>query len=138
MLVVTTGTNEQPFDRLVGAAATLSATTNNHLRGQANWPVLLLVLLYGLALVIRRRWISRDGGTFEFVVPWTERYLSWATPAVRNRTLQVWESFPRPADFRGWKVPEILLSGNHAEVERWRSELRERSTTWVHGTSLLT
>ncbi|HET6626439.1 MAG TPA: DUF2550 domain-containing protein [Nocardioidaceae bacterium] len=30
--------------------------------------VLLLVLLYGLALVIRRRWISRHGGTFEFSV----------------------------------------------------------------------
>ena len=30
--------------------------------------------------------------------------------------------YTRPADFRGWKVPEILLSGNHAEVERWRSE----------------
>jgi hypothetical protein len=27
--------------------------------------VLLLVLLYGLCLVVRRRWISRDGGTFE-------------------------------------------------------------------------
>ncbi len=30
--------------------------------------VLLLVLVYGLALVIRRRWISRHGGTFEFSV----------------------------------------------------------------------
>jgi hypothetical protein len=30
--------------------------------------VLLLVLLYGLALVVRRRWISRHGGTFEFSV----------------------------------------------------------------------
>jgi hypothetical protein len=30
--------------------------------------LLLLALLYGLALVVRRRWISRDGGTFEFSV----------------------------------------------------------------------
>jgi hypothetical protein len=30
--------------------------------------VLLLVLFYGLALIIRRRWISRHGGTFEFSV----------------------------------------------------------------------
>ncbi|MGH3334134.1 MAG: DUF2550 domain-containing protein [Nocardioidaceae bacterium] len=30
--------------------------------------LLLLVLLYGLALVVRRRWISREGGTFEFSV----------------------------------------------------------------------
>ncbi len=30
--------------------------------------------------------------------------------------------YTRPADFRGWKVPEILLSGNHAEIARWRRE----------------
>jgi hypothetical protein len=30
--------------------------------------LLLLALLYGIALVVRRRWISRDGGTFEFSV----------------------------------------------------------------------
>ncbi len=28
--------------------------------------------------------------------------------------------YTRPADFRGWKVPEILLSGNHAEIAAWR------------------
>ena len=28
--------------------------------------------------------------------------------------------FTRPADFRGWKVPEVLLSGDHAKVARWR------------------
>jgi len=30
--------------------------------------------------------------------------------------------YTRPADFRNWKVPEILLSGNHAEILRWRKE----------------
>ena len=30
--------------------------------------------------------------------------------------------FTRPAEFRGWKVPEILLSGNHAEIAKWRKE----------------
>jgi tRNA (guanine37-N1)-methyltransferase len=28
--------------------------------------------------------------------------------------------YTRPADFRGWKVPEVLLGGNHAEIEKWR------------------
>ena len=28
--------------------------------------------------------------------------------------------YTRPAEFRGWKVPEILLSGNHEEIRRWR------------------
>ena len=30
--------------------------------------------------------------------------------------------YTRPADFRGWKVPEVLLSGNHAEIAKWRKE----------------
>ncbi|HVW09023.1 MAG TPA: tRNA (guanosine(37)-N1)-methyltransferase TrmD [Bryobacteraceae bacterium] len=28
----------------------------------------------------------------------------------------------RPADFRGWKVPEALLSGHHAEIAKWREQ----------------
>src|SRR5207244_12094220 len=30
--------------------------------------------------------------------------------------------YTRPAEFRGWKVPEVLLSGNHAQIEKWRKE----------------
>jgi tRNA (guanine37-N1)-methyltransferase len=30
--------------------------------------------------------------------------------------------FTRPAEFRGWKIPEVLLSGNHAEIAKWRKE----------------
>jgi tRNA (guanine37-N1)-methyltransferase len=36
--------------------------------------------------------------------------------------------YTRPADFRGWKVPEVLLSGNHAEIARWRSETAREKT----------
>jgi tRNA (guanine37-N1)-methyltransferase len=28
--------------------------------------------------------------------------------------------YTRPATYRGWPVPEVLLSGNHAEIEAWR------------------
>ncbi|WP_080840102.1 tRNA (guanosine(37)-N1)-methyltransferase TrmD [Cohnella massiliensis] len=28
--------------------------------------------------------------------------------------------YTRPPEFRGWKVPDVLLSGNHAEIDRWR------------------
>ena len=31
-------------------------------------------------------------------------------------------AYTRPLDFRGWKVPDILLSGNHAKIEQWRYE----------------
>lgn len=30
--------------------------------------------------------------------------------------------YTRPADFRGWTVPEVLIGGNHAEVAKWRRE----------------
>jgi tRNA (guanine37-N1)-methyltransferase len=30
--------------------------------------------------------------------------------------------YTRPAEIRGWKVPEVLLSGNHAEIAKWRKE----------------
>jgi tRNA (guanine37-N1)-methyltransferase len=49
---------------------------------------------------------------------------------VGNRDSTVNESFEegildcpqwtRPADFRGWKAPEVLLGGNHAEIRKWR------------------
>ena len=28
--------------------------------------------------------------------------------------------YTRPVDFRGWRVPDILLSGNHAKIDQWR------------------
>jgi tRNA (guanine37-N1)-methyltransferase len=36
--------------------------------------------------------------------------------------------YTRPADFRGWAVPEVLRSGDHAEVARWRREQAQRRT----------
>ncbi|MEY2409576.1 MAG: tRNA (guanine37-N1)-methyltransferase [Verrucomicrobiota bacterium] len=36
--------------------------------------------------------------------------------------------YTRPADFRGMKVPEVLMSGHHAEIEKWRSaQARQRT-----------
>ena len=52
--------------------------------------------------------------------------------ALGSETSAVYESFSeglldypqytRPPEFRGMKVPEVLLSGNHAEIARWRQE----------------
>jgi tRNA (guanine37-N1)-methyltransferase len=52
--------------------------------------------------------------------------------ALGSETSAVFESFSeglldhpqytRPPDFRGMKVPDVLLSGNHAQIERWRKE----------------
>ncbi len=37
--------------------------------------------------------------------------------------------YTRPADFRGWRVPDVLLSGDHARIDAWRRE-RSRARTW--------
>jgi len=36
--------------------------------------------------------------------------------------------YTRPVEFRTWRVPEVLLSGNHAEISRWRREQSLRRT----------
>lgn len=41
---------------------------------------------------------------------------SRATP----RTILDFPHYTRPAEFRGWKVPDVLIGGHHAEVARWR------------------
>jgi tRNA (guanine37-N1)-methyltransferase len=38
-----------------------------------------------------------------------------------NHTLLDFPHYTRPAEFRGWAVPQILIGGNHAEVAKWRS-----------------
>ena len=39
-----------------------------------------------------------------------------------SQGLLEYPQFTRPSEFRGMKVPEVLLSGNHAEIARWRAE----------------
>jgi tRNA (guanine37-N1)-methyltransferase len=41
-------------------------------------------------------------------------------PQVPNRCLLDYPHYTRPPSFRGWDVPEVLLSGNHEEIRRWR------------------
>jgi tRNA (guanine37-N1)-methyltransferase len=43
--------------------------------------------------------------------------------------------YTRPASYRGWEVPEVLLSGHHAQVRTWRLEQARRRTSeaWVPG-----
>jgi len=44
--------------------------------------------------------------------------------------------YTRPAEFRGWKVPEVLLSGNHEEIRRWRRR-QALEKTWRRRPDLL-
>jgi tRNA (guanine37-N1)-methyltransferase len=65
---------------------------------------------------------------------------SFAVPAgapaeVRHGLLDC-PHYTRPAEFRGWKVPEVLLSGNHQEVRQWRQR-RALEKTWRRRPDLL-
>jgi len=44
--------------------------------------------------------------------------------------------YTRPAEYRGWKVPEVLLSGNHRDIEAWRRREAIRRT-WLRRPELL-
>jgi tRNA (guanine37-N1)-methyltransferase len=44
--------------------------------------------------------------------------------------------YTRPAEFRGWIVPDVLRSGNHALIENWRREQSLRRT-WERRPDLL-
>jgi tRNA (guanine37-N1)-methyltransferase len=44
-------------------------------------------------------------------------------PTISNQQLTInseYDQYTKPADFRGWKVPDILLSGDHGKIEKWR------------------
>lgn len=51
-----------------------------------------------------------------------------ATDESFSHGLLEYPHYTRPAEFRGWKVPEVLISGNHAAIDKWRREqARERT-----------
>jgi tRNA (guanine37-N1)-methyltransferase len=44
--------------------------------------------------------------------------------------------YTRPGSYQGWDVPEVLLSGNHAEIELWRRK-ESLKRTWERRRDLL-
>jgi tRNA (guanine37-N1)-methyltransferase len=46
--------------------------------------------------------------------------MSDRSPQIANRGILDFPHYTRPQTFRGWEVPEILMSGNHEEIRRWR------------------
>ncbi len=45
-----------------------------------------------------------------------------------SNSLLEYPQYTRPAEFRGWRVPDVLLSGNHAQINRWRRKESLRKT----------
>lgn len=48
--------------------------------------------------------------------------------SAENEGLLDCPQYTRPAEFRGWKVPEVLLGGNHEEIKRWRRDASRGKT----------
>ena len=62
--------------------------------------------------------------------------LGEAGPASAGQGLLDSPHYTRPAEFHGWKVPEVLLSGNHEEIRQWRRR-RSLEKTWRKRPELL-
>jgi tRNA (guanine37-N1)-methyltransferase len=45
-----------------------------------------------------------------------------------SQNLLEYPQYTRPANYKGWAVPDVLLSGNHSEIERWRKTESIRKT----------
>ncbi|MFV1917418.1 MAG: tRNA (guanosine(37)-N1)-methyltransferase TrmD [Patescibacteria group bacterium] len=50
--------------------------------------------------------------------------------SLRDKPLTILDfpQYTRPENYSGWKVPEVLLSGNHAEIEKWRKKQSVKRT----------
>ena len=59
--------------------------------------------------------ITEESGAFESFSPELEGGLEYP-------------HYTRPAEFRGWHVPDVLLSGDHGKIEEWRREQSRRRT----------
>ena len=51
-----------------------------------------------------------------------------ATDESFSHGLLEYPHYTRPAEFRGMKVPEVLMSGHHAEIEQWRARQARQRT----------
>ncbi len=47
---------------------------------------------------------------------------------VTNHGILDYPHYTRPPSFRGWAVPEVLMSGNHEEIRRWRRQQALKKT----------
>lgn len=60
---------------------------------------------------------------------------STATESFSQGLLE-YPQYTRPADYKGWTVPDVLVSGNHAQIERWQ-RIEAIKRTWLRRPDLL-
>jgi len=59
-----------------------------------------------------------------------------ATTESFSQGLLEYPQYTRPADYKGWTVPDVLVSGNHAQIERWQ-RIEAIKRTWLRRPDLL-
>ena len=52
----------------------------------------------------------------------------WDSDPAAETQLVEHPHYTRPAEFRGWKVPDVLISGDHEAVRKWRHEAALKKT----------
>lgn len=67
--------------------------------------------------------VSSQVSAFSEATDFDRGFLPSPKSLVRNRGILDYPHYTRPADFRGWKVPDVLIGGNHAEVAKWRRKM---------------
>ncbi len=77
-----------------------------------------------------------DLGVAQHAAPLQERNAQRRPGNGDGNLLLDYPHYTRPAEFRGWAVPEVLIGGNHAEVAKWRAAAA-REKTWRNRPDLL-
>lgn len=134
--------SERDYDELIYMTPdgkTFSQNTANSLSTKKNLAI-LCGHYKGVDERIREQYITKEISIGDYVLSGGELAAAVLTDAIvrlvpgvlNDETSALTDSFQddllappvytRPSDFRGWKVPEILLSGNEGAIEAWREE----------------
>jgi tRNA (guanine37-N1)-methyltransferase len=70
-------------------------------------------------------------GVLEKTEAITEESFSLQTPKTRQQKILEYPQYTRPQKFASWSVPQVLLSGNHQAIDKWRQqEAIKRTKQW--------
>lgn len=79
------------------------------------------------ALAMADALLRRVRGTLTCEQSHEEESFSLKDPETGKRLVE-YPQYTRPAEYRGFRVPEVLLSGDHGRIARWRQEMARRKT----------
>jgi tRNA (guanine37-N1)-methyltransferase len=97
------------------------------------WSVGNYVLTGGeiAAMVVVDAVVRLIPGVLEKTKATAEDSFSLQTPNTRHQKILEYPQYTRPQKFAGWSVPEVLLSGNHQAIDKWRQqEAIKRTKQW--------